>query len=356
MDISAIDTLEAIVDGDTLVPGMSFVLPAGVGKTQFYDPSTKVCTPDYSSPANRIILYPSCYSSLNGKFVIPSASDAMWYLDDPDSASAQILTEKGGAVAGKYANLFEKTTYTVNNQTYPALKIIGNLAGEDSLNDVVIYFKSTFNGMEITCHGHISIKESVGSLFDILINSVNEDGVNDTVIDNDSEYLQLTASLQDSGVNVSATGAWSWMKSTAAGLVAVAHVAGVSELSNSNRTLKLYEGAIEGTEEYFAAVIHNGVTYRKGIQVSDTHDPYYINIGRSQAGNLVKIGENVTYTPSVLARSSRVIQSGWTYAFTLRDNAGNTVRTAAGVSTFQVTGAEVHEKGGLNTHIVASKS
>lgn len=56
MDISAIDTLEAIVDGDTIVPGMNFVLPSGVGKTQYYNPSTKVCTPDYSKTANQITL------------------------------------------------------------------------------------------------------------------------------------------------------------------------------------------------------------------------------------------------------------------------------------------------------------
>ncbi len=41
MNISQIDTLEAIIDGDTIVPGMSFVLPAGVGTTQYYNPSTK---------------------------------------------------------------------------------------------------------------------------------------------------------------------------------------------------------------------------------------------------------------------------------------------------------------------------
>ena len=34
MNISAIDALEAIVDGDTIVPGMNFVLPSGVGTTQ----------------------------------------------------------------------------------------------------------------------------------------------------------------------------------------------------------------------------------------------------------------------------------------------------------------------------------
>lgn len=54
MDISAIDTLEAIVDGDTIVPGMNFVLPSGVGKTQYYNPSTKVCTPDYSQRPIRL--------------------------------------------------------------------------------------------------------------------------------------------------------------------------------------------------------------------------------------------------------------------------------------------------------------
>lgn len=356
MNISAIDTLEVIVDGDTIVPGMNFVLPSGVGKTQYYNPSTAACTPDYTKEANQIILYPCCYSSNKGKFIVPSSENMMWYLNDPDSSSAQILTEKGGTVVSAYASMFKLTTYTVNNQTFPALKIIGNLASADNLNDVVIYFKSTFDDMEVTCHGDIAVKESVGSMFDILINSVNEDGVSDTVIDNNTETLTLTASLQDCGADVAATGTWSWMRATAAGLVAVTHVAGVTELSNNNKTLKLYDGAIEGTEEYFAVVTHNGTTYRKGIQVCDTHDPYYINIGRSQSSNLVKQTDTVTYSPQVLARSSRTVQTGWAFSFTLRDNNGNTVRSASGVSTLTVEGTEVYENGGLNIHITATLS
>lgn len=355
MDISAIDTLEAIIDGDTIVPGMNFVLPSGVGTTQYYNPSTEECTPDYSQAKNQIMLYPYCYSSSSGKFIVPDSGQEMWYLDNPDSESAQILTGKGGSVASKYSKLFQKTTYTVNNQVFPALKIIGNLAGEDSLNDVGIYFKSTFKGMELTCHATISVRESVGSIFDILINCTNEDGLNDTVIDNNSEYLVLDATLLDSGSEVAATGSWSWMKATASGLVAVSHVSGVTELSNSNRTLKLYEGAIEGTEEYFACVVHNGVTYRKGIQVSDTHDPYYIDIGRSQASNMLKENDSVDYTPKVLSRSTRTVQSGWSFAYVIRDNSGSTVRSSNG-SKLSVAGTEVHEHGGLNIHITASKS
>lgn len=78
---------------------------------------------------------------------------------------------------------------------------------------------------------------------------------------------------------MAATGSWGWKKATSGGLVTVSHVPGVTELSNTNKTLKLYDGAIEGTEEYFACVTHNGVTYQKGIQVSDTHDPFILILG-----------------------------------------------------------------------------
>ena len=351
---SAIDALEAIVDGDTIVPGMNFVLPTGVGTTQYYNPSTGQCTPDYGDKP--IMLYPYCYSSSTGKFVVPSSEQMMWYLNDPEASSSQILTAKGGVVADKFKDIFELATYTVNGQVFPALKVKGNIASADALNDVTVYFKSSFNDMEVTCHGSISIKESVGDMFDILINCVNESGTNDTVIDNESEYLVLSASLQNCGFGVSTSKPWSWMRATTGGLVAVSTVAGVSEISNDGKTLKLYDGAIEGTEEYFACVEHNGTTYRKGIQVCDTHDPYFINVGRSQAGNLVRQGDTVTYTPQVLARSSRAVQSGWKFSFVARDNDGSIVRQASNVSAFVVEGSEVHEHGGLNIHISASKS
>lgn len=356
MNISAIDTLEAILDGDTIVPGMSFVLPAGVGTTQYYNPSTKACTPDYSKESNQIILYPTNYSSTNGKFLVPDSGTEQWYYDNPESANAAILEAAGGDVAETWSGLFQKTSYTVNNQTFPALKVIGNLASADSLNDIKIFCKAKYNGMEVLCNGLIGIKETVGSLFDILINCVNEEGANDTVIDNDSEYLVLTADFQDAGVSVSPTGAYSWKKATAEGLVDVTHVAGVTEISNSNKTLKLYDGAVEGTEEYFCKVVHNGVDYLKGIQVSDTHDPYYIQIGRSTQSNMIKRGESVTYVPAVLARSNRAIQTGWNFSFLVLDNQGINKKDASGVASFTVTGEEVFANNGTNVHIIATKS
>ena len=75
----------------------------------------------------------------------------------------------------EWSGIFIKTSYTVNNQTFPALKIVGNLASADSLNDIKIFCKAKYNGMEVQCNGVIGIKETVGSLFDILINCVNEE-------------------------------------------------------------------------------------------------------------------------------------------------------------------------------------
>lgn len=350
---SAIDALEAIVDGDTIVPGMNFVLPSGVGTTQYYNPSTGQCTPNYKDKP--IMLYPYCYSSSTGRFLVPSSEQMMWYMGNPEAASSQILTAKGGAVADAYKDRFELTTYTVNNQTFPALKVKGNLASAQNLNDVTIYFRSTFNGMEVTCHGSISIKESVGDMFDILINCVNEDGLSDTVIDNDTECLILQPMLLNCGEPVSPSGSWGWKRATSSGLENLQYINGIIELAGADG-IRIFHGAVEGTEEFFACVEHNGATYRKGIQVCDTHDPYYINVGRSQAGNLVRQSDTVTYTPQVLSRSGNTVQSGWEFSFVARDNEGNVVLQSSKVSTFSVEGSLVHEHGGLNIHISASKS
>ena len=356
MNISAIDTLEAIVDGDTIVPGMNVVLPAGVGTTQYFNPSTAVCTPDYGKTANQITLYPACYSSGSGKFLVPDSGSEQWFYDNPESSSAAILAAEGGSVAPAWSKLFAKTSYSVNGQTFPALKIVGNLASADSLNDVKLYCRARYNGMEVTCSYTIGVKETVGSMFDVLINCVNEEDVNDTVIDNDSEYLVLSADFQDAGVSVSPSGSFVWKRATASGLVTVSHAAGVTELSNSNKTLKLYDGAVEGTEEYFCQVTHNGTDYLTGIQVSDTHDPYYILIGRSTQSNMVKKTDSVTYTPQVIARATRTVQTGWTFGFRVLDNQGNTKKTAANATTFTVSGEEIYSWNGTNVHITATKS
>lgn len=360
MYISAIDTLQAVVDGDTIVPGMNFVLPIGVGRTLYYNPSTHRFSPDYADLSTKIKIYPHNYSSGTGMFLEPDAGNYQWYLNTPNVASAAILTQAGGStVVDKYKGIFRATTVTLTGQTFPALELIGCPANGDDLNDVTIYFVGKFGGIDVTCHGEFPVRESVGDIFEVIINSMSGDGSGntidgDTVIDNDAEWLQLTASLANRGTSVG-DGTYTWWRVTSSGMQQVTHQAGITEISNGGKTLKLYDGAVEGTEEYFAKVVYKSNTYWGGIQVSDTHDPFYINIGRSQASSLVKDGDTVTYTPTVLKRAGNVLQSGWTFSFVLRDNAKNVVRSAT-AATFSVTHAELKQHGELTTHITATKS
>ncbi len=363
MNISAIDTLECIADGDTIVPGMSFALPVGVGTTQYYNPSDNSVTPSYSA-ANPVIIYPTCYSSGKGVFIEPDANSWQWYLNSPQSEENRILDSAGSStsrdarfVAGTYT-----TGTTTTSNTFPCLKIVGNIASDKNLSDTLIYCTFTYNGLKVTCHGTISVKETTGELYNVLINCVNSENVSDTIIDNDTEYLVLTAYLQNNGVTVSdASGAVKWLRATPEGSTVVENETGVHEISKTGNTkltddrLVLYDAAVEGVEEYFAEITYNGVTYRGGIQVSDIHDPYYIEIGRNLTSSLVKESEEVVYTPSVINRSTGKAESGWAFTFLATDHNGYSYQQSS-VTTFKVSGADIKKYGKICVHISATKS
>ena len=59
---------------------------------------------------------------------------------------------------------------------------------------------------------------------------------------------------------------------------------------------------------------------------------------------------------SPFPRSTRVVQSGWSFSFRVLDNQGVTKKTASNATSFTVTGDEVHSYNGTNVHITATKS
>lgn len=352
MNISAIDHLETYEDGDVITPGMGVSLPEGQGMVQYFNPSTGICTPDYTDTSKQIILYPQAYSSSVGSFVVPDIEVMQWYLNTPEIDSAAILDDNGN-VKSIYADRFEKTTYTVNNKTFPAIKIIGNLASSTSLSDKTIYFRSTFNGKLATCKQDINIEPSTGSQFEVVVNCVNESGVNDYVIDNDTEFLILNSFFQDAG-NAVVPSSYSWEKLTVNGYSPVVHSAGVTEISNGGKTLKIFESGIDGIEEYVAVITYNGKQYRKGIQVADTHDPYYVVLGRNVDSNIIGVNDTVTYTPSVKRRSDQAIQSGWAFSFLTYKNDGTVIDNTSG-TTKTILGSDIKTNGGTNVKITATK-
>lgn len=351
--------MECVADGDTIVPGMTFALPVGIGTTQYFNPSSNEVSPDYTKLETKILVYPTCYSSGKGVFIEPDAGSWQWYINSPESEDNALLATKGVTSGVTKDARFEASSYTISGKTFPALKIVGNLASEDNPNDVVLYCKFTYGGMSITCHATIAVKETTGSLYEVVISCMNNNNQSDTVIDNATEYLVLSAFLQRNGVAVAVTNTWKWLHATTTGNVEVVHKADQTEISGEkNYMLKLYDAGVEGNEEYFAEIDYNGVTYRKGIQVADVHDPYYIELGRDVTSTLIKETQDVTYSPTVYNRSTGKVETkyAWSYAFAATDNDGNTVsQQAAGKgTTFTVHGSDVKKYGSLTVRITAT--
>jgi predicted RNA-binding protein with TRAM domain len=257
--------------------------------------------------------------------------------------------------------MFEATVVTQAGKTYPALKVVKNVASADQLNDMEVYCKFTYGGLTVTCHTTMGVRVATGTVYDVLIQSVGEDGSGDTVIDTETESLTLTATLVRNGESVAGNGGqWTWKRRTEAGLVTVGTEAGKTLVGGTNgNQLTLWEGAVDGVEEYFAEVTVGDVTYRRGIQVTDVQDPYYIDMGR-EGNTVLRKTESVSYTPRVLSRGKNTVQAGWAFAFGLTNGAGEavsagTVTTKDGSSTLSLDGATVKQHGGLTVCVTATK-
>ena len=130
MSLTKVKTLYAYEDGDTITPRMGVQIAAGHGLTQYYDPATKQVTEtDFSSYPP--VLFPQAWSSKLASIVVP-ASGYQWYYNNI-SDNAGIL-DSNGNVKPAYSSLFEVTTVTLNNKTFPALRIKGNLVSAQQVD------------------------------------------------------------------------------------------------------------------------------------------------------------------------------------------------------------------------------
>jgi len=359
MNIRQVAHLYAFEDGDTITPRMGVSIDAGYGLQQYWDTvAQKVTATDFTK--HPVTLYPQAYSSRLASVVVPETAGSGWYYNNPGSSAALISFNSEGKSTGTFAGLFEETEVSVNGKTFPALKIVGNLANAEDYTDKYIYFTASYKGNTFTCQQLIPIQASAGSQYKILLSVEGEDGTGDNVLSNDNDWVKYTAYLQIAGQSVSSgvsfkfyrlvSGAWEEV-STSAGLYEVASGA-------SSGYIKLYNAAVEGVELYKVAAVHDGETFEETFEVTDIHDPFYIVDGCSVAGEAVKQGETVTYSPQIYDRSTGELATGlyatskWSFSFSFLSR-----KTGAKIDTLtkdNLTYDNIQAAGGVAVVIEAS--
>ena len=359
--LSKIKHLYAYEDGDVITPGMGVEIADGYGLNQYYNKDTMaVIETDFSEhPAT---LFPQPWSSKRQKMVAPSTTGQQWYYGSVSDAAG--ILDANGNVKTQYASLFEKTTKTIGQNTFPALKIKGNLVGPGS-NDLTnrhIYYTGSYEGKTFTCQQEIGIYEAVGNVYEVLLSVTSASGNGDDTLDADNDYVTFSAYLQRNGVNAEGTATFTFQRLVNGSWVNITNTSGLTEIGNASpftgNKLTLHDAAVEGTEVFRAKVVHASITYYKTFEVRDTHDPKYIDDGCSILGDSVKPTDTITFNPKVIVRETGEVEDGWSFEYTVISR--TTGEAISGVSISGTTGSGltydvINQHGGVSVRIEATQ-
>lgn len=346
-NISSIHHLYAFQDGDTITPGMGVRIDAGYSLQQYWNPSTKsVVSTDFS--LHNATLYPQAYSSKRGAVIVPEVNGQQWYYGNISDEGAIL---ENGAVKTKFSSLFSITSITANGKTFPALVIKGNLASENDLNDKYIYYTSSYNGKAFTCQQLIPIQSAVGDAYDVLLSCLGQDGSGDNVLSNDNDWVQFTTYLQVAGQNVASGVTYQFQKLNGSTWQNVTNTPNLIEVNAG--VIKLYNAAVEGVEMFRVVATYNQKAHIKVFEVTDIHDPFYIDDGCNIAGDAVAVGERAIFNPKVYDRSDGSVSTGWTFDYMLTKRSDGSV--ISDINHTQLTYDNIERYGGINVRIEASK-
>ena len=364
-NVSKIKQLYAYEDGDTITPRMGVQIATGHGLQQFYDAQTGIVsnTNFGSFPAT---LFPQPYSGRAGSVVEP-ADGGQWYLNNISDNSG--ILDANGSVKSAYADRFEVVSVSMNQKTFPGLMIKANLVNPNDANpittDIYIYYAGSYAGKQFICEQMIPVQSVVGNAYQLLLSVTGANGVGDEVLSDDQDWIQYTAQLQIMSTgSTMADAVITFEHFGSNGWEAVTNQAGMTEVSSSNGvgTLKLYRDAVDGTELFRAKAVYLDKPYYVTMNPTDVKDTYYIVDGCSIAGDSVKRGDTVTFSPKVYKRQHGIGEEdidvtsseGWTFTYTLvAQSTGNTITE---INQTGITFDKLTQYGGIAVRIQASRS
>lgn len=396
MQLSAVDQLMLIGDGDSYASSMGMQFPDNAGNAQYYEVDNNnniiKVTPNLADvDGQRLIFFPYLFSAVEGRYLAPSGL-CTFRINNKTSEEAVIargtvsqyanngaLVNGSGVwgtkmVNGSSTNVLRSAVFktmtvtitdTVGSVTVPALAIIGDLP-YGSRNDISIFCTCEMdNDMSLVAKEGVEIREASADAYKVVLTATNNSGSNDQVINSANETITLTANLLKNGTSAGISGAtYNWHKFGENGISL--QNGGSYAGSRTGQTLVVTEQMVGGNAVFVCDITYGGATYSASININDIQDQYVINKGRVvyKDGNKNAVVENtnvirksnvVVYTPSVVDKNTGSVSSGWTFSYKLVKNDKTVVATSTG-STLEVTGTVVGTNGGLDVHISALNS
>lgn len=350
-NVSSIHELYAYEDGDTITSGMGVAIDSGYGLSQYFDTATgKVVNTDFTK--HPPTLFPQAYSTKRGALIVPDT--VQWYYNNMNSDSA-ILGDDGNVKAA-FSTLFQKTTVVMDGVTFPALKIIGNLATPTDYTDKYIYFSGTFSSKSFICSQLIPIQASVGNSYKVILSWEGESGAGDATLSNDNDWVKVTAKLQQAGTDVTSGVVYKFQKYDNASeqWTELSSLDGMVEVSGN--VIKIYAPFVDGVDAFRAVAVYLTQGYVTPFSISDVHDPFVIYDGCSIDGDAVEANIDVTFTPQVYNRKTAKADDThtWSFVYSVFRRSDNQLLTQKVGASATVKYDLIADNGGVRVRILAT--
>lgn len=333
-----------IMDGDSVSGRLYTTAPLA----QMYKKGTAEFIPNWTTESLQPIIYPIARSANENTIKgLVSDTDVWLYNGQVVSFNASNISATPSVIAGK----LKRVTYNNGSVNVPALRIVGNLAGESNLDNDIITLRASVesSGHTLTFESSIDLKisEYTDSEYNGFLNVTNGG-----IIDQEGETIVVTPELWKGGSKMTNGFTVEWLKPP------------YSSAFSTAATVTIGRGDIDSRLNLMCRFkVNNVVVYTELVTLSDEIDPYFIRCDRSGTNMLASAGVNsqVTFTYKLCKQGTGAEVSGinMTYATTLTGANGqvvtpattptntgctityNDVKGAGGNITGAVTGTEV---------------
>jgi hypothetical protein len=250
--------------------------------TDDYNPNWETMSDD-----ERPVIYPRIYSAMQGAVLTPA--NLSWKYNGVD------MTFDSSGVA-TFPEGCEGRIKEIDYNSAKALKMIDNIASDlNNDSDTITFTGSVTTGgqtLQVTAEITILVEEANSNLYRLFLNTA------DDVIDGSEEYIQVVASLFNTGVGVTSGVQFEFLDLQG----------NVLKAKNSSDTLNVTKEMVNGELVVVCkAYVDNAVVAQEQRQVWDLTDPYVISCNRGSNTSQSEF-EDIVYAFSLVnMRTGQVV-------------------------------------------------